>query len=91
MEKIYEHADDLHVVATKLYATADDGYVYKESTATNKVSKSELEEYFVKGTLITFNGAMYYPVRFKAETTYSVVTVCADSAEYNFYSSEYTA
>ena len=91
MDKIYDDAKDKKVRSTLLYVTTDDGYVYSDTAHTNKVNKTDLKEAFLKGLLVVYNGAYYTIAKFYENTTdgYAVITVQADAADYNFYSSEH--
>ena len=57
MDKIYEQAKDLHVVATYIYIN-NDGFAYKDEKYTKKFKSLELLEVFVKGALINSLGVM---------------------------------
>ena len=63
MEKIYEQAKDLHVVATIIYNKGDE-FAYADADCTKKFKTSELKEVFVKGALINIDGALYNAVSF---------------------------
>ena len=65
MEKIYEHAKDLHVVATMVYSNGtDDTKAYADAECTVQFKASELKEAFIKGALINVNGTLHKPVFF---------------------------
>lgn len=63
MDKIFEQAKDLHVVATVIYNKGDE-FAYADAKCTVKYKASELKEVFVKGALINIDGALYKTVSF---------------------------
>ena len=63
MDKIFEQAKDLHVVATIVYNKGDE-FAYADADCTKKFKASELKEVFIKGALIDVNGALYNAVSF---------------------------
>ena len=63
MNKIYEQAKDLHVVATYVYGK-EDAKAYKDAECTKQFTASELKEVFIKGALIVINEALYKAVNF---------------------------
>ena len=63
MEKIFEQAKDLHVVATLVYNNGDE-FAYVDASCTNKFKVSELKEVFVKGAMIVIDGTFYAPVSY---------------------------
>lgn len=63
MEKIFEQAKDLHVVATLVYNNGDE-FAYTDAECTKKFKVSELKEVFVKGAMIVIDGAFYAPVSY---------------------------
>lgn len=67
MEKIYEQAKDLHVVATLVYNNGDE-FAYADEACTTKFKVSELKDVFVKGALIVIDGAFYKAVSFSEDT-----------------------
>ena len=64
MNKIYQKAKDLHVVATYVYNNGEGEFAYTDAECTKKFKVSELQEVFVKGALIQINGALYKAVSF---------------------------
>lgn len=56
MNTVYENAHDVHVRANVFYADADEGKLYYENDFENQVTKDDLEDAFVKGTLLIANG-----------------------------------
>lgn len=83
MDKIFEQAKDLHVVATYVYLSDDDSYAYKDAKLENKYKKNELLEVFMKGCiLVTEDGELFFPTAFTDSVTYgsvSYVTVVSSS------------
>lgn len=67
MEKIFEQAKDLHVVATLVYNNGDE-FAYTDAECTKKFKVSELKEVFVKGAMIVIEGAFYVPVSFNSDS-----------------------
>lgn len=67
MEKIFEQAKDLHVVATLVYNNGDE-FAYTDAECTKKFKVSELKEVFVKGAMIVIGGAFYAPVSFSTDS-----------------------
>lgn len=63
MDKIYEQAKDLHVVATYVYGK-DDAKAYSDAECTKQFKTSELQEVFVKGALISVEGGLYKATSF---------------------------
>lgn len=64
MEKIYEQAKDLHVVATYVYGNGTDTNAYADVACEKQFKTSELKEVFVKGALISIDGNLYKAVNF---------------------------
>ena len=58
MEKIFEHANDLHVRNYVFYGKTADSKLYYEPEYTNQVDKADLENAFKKG-LVIVEGANY--------------------------------
>lgn len=93
MNKIFEHSKDLHVVATVLYTKDDDTYLYSNSEKTEKISKSDLEEVFIKGMLIQTATGFVRPVSLSVisgEDGYSSVSWFDGTALVVMYSKEYS-
>lgn len=63
MNKIFEQAKDLHVVATYVYGN-EDAKAYSDVECTKQFTTSELKEVFIKGALIVINEALYKAVNF---------------------------
>ena len=89
MDKIFEQAKDLHVVATIIYGNGSDTKAYADIACTKAFKASELAEVFVKGALINIKGALYHPVNFNTDTIGyvkadgSAATLKADADEVN--------
>lgn len=64
MEKIFEQAKDLHVVATMVYGNGTDTNAYADKACKVQFKASELKEVFVKGALIEINGGLYKATSF---------------------------
>lgn len=64
MDRIFEHANDLHVRATYIYAKASDTAAYADAGYTVKFKTSELKEAFLKGAVINASGKLYKPVAY---------------------------
>lgn len=64
MDKIFEQAKDLHVVATYVYGNGTDTNAYADAECTKQFTTSELKEVFVKGALIKINDGLYKAVSF---------------------------
>lgn len=64
MEKIFEQAKDLHVVATYVYGNGTDTNAYADAECTKQFTTSELKEVFVKGALIKINDGLYKAANF---------------------------
>lgn len=69
MDRIYEHADDLHVRATYIYAKASDAYAYADSGKTVKIPASDLKNLFHKGVIIVDGTVEYAPVSCEVSST----------------------
>lgn len=80
-DKIYEHANDIHVRAIVVYAVNSDGKAYKDSTGTEQFKNSELKNAFEKGCVINISGALYIPVNYYEKTKVGTITyVKADTS-----------
>lgn len=97
MNKIYEQAKDLHVVATYVYG-GEDRMAYKNPECTIKYTPSELKEVFVKGAVIidvnNSNGSLlsnvdytFMPINFyinEDETAANISYIINDTGEGNY-------
>lgn len=68
MDKIFEQAKDLHVVATMVYCNGDAGTAYVDAECTKAFTLEELKEAFIKGAMIkdVTDGTLYRPISFVA-------------------------
>lgn len=64
MDKIFEHANDVHVRATYIYKKASDTAAYADAAGTVKFKTSELKDAFLKGAVINVSGKLYKPVSY---------------------------
>lgn len=64
MDKVFEHANDLHVRATYIYKKASDTAAYVDAAGTVKFKTSELKDAFLKGAVINVSGKLYKPVSY---------------------------
>ena len=64
MDKIFEQAKDLHVVATYVYGNGSDTNAYADAECTKQFTISELKEVFVKGALLKINDGLYKATNF---------------------------
>lgn len=75
MERIFEHAKDLHVRAVKVYAKANDTYAYADAAYTTKISADDLHDAFVKGMVVVDkDGVEYKPISCKVASGTTTVT-----------------
>lgn len=59
---IYEKSNELHVKTVLLYADSSKALFYDEAAKTEKVTKDELLDLFLKGVTILHSGKYYKPV-----------------------------
>lgn len=64
MDKIYEQAKDLHIVATYVYGNGTDTKAYTDAAFTKQFTVEELKEAFIKGALIKVGEVLYKAVSF---------------------------
>lgn len=64
MDKIFEHANDVHVRATYIYKKDSDTAAYVDAAGTVKFKTSELKDAFLKGAVINISGKLYKPVSY---------------------------
>ena len=62
MDKIFEHADDLHVVARVAYASSAHQYAYANADFSTKIKAATLVDMFAKGMIIVDGAEKYKPV-----------------------------
>lgn len=73
MDKIFEHANDLHVVARVVYASSAHQYAYADADFTTKINAATLANMFMKGMIIVDGAEQYKPV--SVAVTAGVATV----------------
>ena len=78
MEKIFEQAKDLHVVATYVYGNGTDTIAYVDAECETQFTASELKEVFIKGAMIVIGDALHKAVSFENDTIYYVDTVTVE-------------
>lgn len=90
MNKIFEQAKDLHVVATIVYGNGEDTKAYIDAECTKQFKVSELKEVFIKGALINVNNELYNAVSFingainyigEAESNVAIVSLSGAAEE----------
>lgn len=92
IEKIYADSEEKFVKANVLYAQADDGKLFLDSTYTVEVTKEQLYRAFLTGMIVVYNEATYKPVAYKEAADAGSVLVIDDTsavASYTFYSTEH--
>lgn len=83
MKKIFEHSDDLHVVARVIYAKTGDTKAYADEKHTETINAATLYDLFVKGCLIVNGENTYKPVAVNQKnnvTTLTYVTASTSAA-----------
>lgn len=61
MNKMYQTAEDLNVVARLIYKKTNDLYAYADSAKTEKIDAKTLADLFTKGVLIVDGANQYKP------------------------------
>ena len=80
MNKIYEDAVDLNVVARLIYKKANATYAYADSDTTVKMDEEMLTNAFKKGALIIDGDNIYKPVALEVSDGVATITyVTADA------------
>lgn len=74
MEKIYQRASDLHVVARKAYVKNGDVHAYSDVATTVQIEVSELHDMFIKGIVIVDAGVEYNAVSYKEAAGVGTIT-----------------
>ena len=74
MDRIFEHANDLHVRAIYIYKKASDTKAYIDSTCTIQFKTSELQNAFLKGAVINASGVLSKPVGYSEASNVGTVT-----------------
>jgi hypothetical protein len=71
---IFEHANDLHVVARLVYVKTNDAYAYSDSAKTAKIDAETLKDMFIKGVLIVDGDNLYKPVSLEIDEGVATIT-----------------
>lgn len=74
MDKIFEHANDLHVRGTYIYKKASDTAAYVDAAYTVKFKTSELKNAFLKGAVINASGVLSKPIGYSEASNVGSVT-----------------
>lgn len=74
MDKVFEHANDLHVRAIYIYKKESDTAAYVDSGYTVKFKTSELKNAFLKGAIINASGVLSKPVGYSEASSVGSVT-----------------
>ena len=72
--KIYEQANDLHVVARVVYASSAHQYAYADADFTTKINALTLVDMFTKGMIIVDGAEKYKPVSVAVTSGVATVT-----------------
>lgn len=95
MNKIFADAEEKYVKTVVVYADADDGHLFYDSSKSQKIPKDELLNLFLKGMVIFLTDEYLIPVAYKESGGAAVVTAIHESAEtataLNFNSAEHGA
>ena len=96
IQYIYADSEEKYVKAALLYGKNADNYVYSTSAcaAEDKIDKDTLLNLCKKGVIVLYEGAFYYPVSFKDDssagcTSLSILTAASTLTTLN--SEEYSA
>lgn len=74
MDKVFEHANDLHVRAIYIYKKASDTAAYADAGYTVKFKTSELKNAFLKGAVINASGVLSKPIGYSEASNVGSVT-----------------
>lgn len=74
MDRIFEHANDLHVRAIYIYKKASDTNAYVDAAGTVKFKTSELKDAFLKGAVINASGVLSKPIGYSEASNVGSVT-----------------
>lgn len=74
MDRIFEHANDLHVRAIYIYKKASDTKAYVDSACTIQFKTSELKNAFLKGAVINASGVLSKPIGYSEASNVGTVT-----------------
>lgn len=91
-ERIYHDSDEKNTSGTIVYADADDGHVFWDSTKKQKIDKADLLNLFMKGMIVFLTDEYFKPVSYKEEGGAGKITVVHENSTaetLNFYSSEH--
>ena len=80
MNKIYEDAVDLNVVARLVYKKTNDAYAYADSAKTVKIDAATLVDVFTKGMLIVDGVNRYIPTALAVVNGVATVTYVTANA-----------
>lgn len=80
MDRIFEHANDLHVRAIYIYKKASDTKAYVDSACTIQFKTSELKNAFLKGAVINASGVLSKPVGYSEASNVGTVTYIVPNA-----------
>lgn len=74
MDKVFEHANDLHVRATYIYKKASDTAAYADAAYTVKFKTSELKDAFLKGAIVNASGVLAKVIGYSESSNVGTVT-----------------
>lgn len=74
MDKIYEQAHDVHVVARKVYVKNGDAHAYSDVATTKQIEVLDLHDLFIKGVVIVDAGVEYLPASYKESAGVGTIT-----------------
>lgn len=74
MDRIFEHANDLHVRGVYIYKKASDTTAYVDEKHTVKFKTSELKDAFLKGAVINASGVLSKPIGYSEASKVGSVT-----------------
>lgn len=77
--KVYEHANDLHVRATIVYVK--DGVAYTDLDYTEKMTASQMRNAFLKRCIISDNSNFYQPLVYSETSGVGKIEYATVSAE----------
>lgn len=81
MDKIYQTANDLNVVAQLIYKKENATYAYADSDTTVKMDAEMLINAFKKGSLIVDGDNIYKPVVLKVSDGVATITYVTENAQ----------
>ena len=74
MDRVYEHANDLHVRAVYIYKKASDTKAYVDAEHTVQFKTSQLKDAFLKGAIINASGILSKPIGYSEVSSVGSVT-----------------